>query len=68
MFLDPPYEQGLAISVLGVLAQGDWLAGGAMIVVESERSFSAAFPSEFQVLEEREYKDTKITYASYKTP
>jgi len=33
-FLDPPYDQGLAEMALAALAAGDWLAPGAVVVVE----------------------------------
>ncbi len=37
VFADPPYHMGLAAAALGVLASGNWLAGGAWIAVETAR-------------------------------
>jgi 16S rRNA (guanine966-N2)-methyltransferase len=61
VFLDPPYELGLATPTLKALVAGGWLAKEAMIVVEEALKAEVAAPSGLTRLEERSYGDTKIT-------
>ena len=60
-FLDPPYESGLANPTLAGLVAGEWLAKGALIVVEDAVKAQIAAPSALTRLDERAYGDTKIT-------
>ncbi len=64
VFLDPPYEKGLVVPTLQVLAEGDWLAAGAVLVIEAERDFVAILPKPYVLLDEKTYGDTKILYVS----
>lgn len=68
VFIDPPYEQDLIAPTLEALSMNDWLAANCMLVLESEKGFTAPLPEGFLVLDERDYKDTKITYVSYSNP
>ncbi|NBC21603.1 MAG: 16S rRNA (guanine(966)-N(2))-methyltransferase RsmD [Alphaproteobacteria bacterium] len=43
-FLDPPYGQGLAERALDVLASGDWVAAGALAIVETGAGETLAAP------------------------
>jgi 16S rRNA (guanine966-N2)-methyltransferase len=59
-FLDPPYGKGLAGPALTGLVAGDWLAPGAVVVVEEEARATIAAPEPLQLAEERIYGDAKI--------
>ncbi len=59
-FLDPPYGKGLAEPALEGLADGGWLAPGAMIVVEQGKAESPAEAPGAEELDRRVYGDTQI--------
>lgn len=59
VFLDPPYGKGLGEKALAALAEGGWIAPGALVVWE-ERGPQAA-PDGFRLLETRSYGETAIT-------
>ncbi|MDO5494356.1 MAG: 16S rRNA (guanine(966)-N(2))-methyltransferase RsmD [bacterium] len=63
VFIDPPYE--LAVDAdLASLAEGDWLAEGALVVVErSVRSPRPTFPDGLAEVSEKKYGDTVIWIA-----
>jgi 16S rRNA (guanine(966)-N(2))-methyltransferase RsmD len=63
VFIDPPYRQGLAEKVLGVLATSPLIDACSLIVVEF--SSREVLPSEFGVLrmfDRRVYGDTAIAF------
>ena len=55
VFLDPPYGQGLGERALASLAEGDWLAPEATIVLEDSRDAAIALPAGFVLDDRREY-------------
>ena len=59
-FLDPPYGKNLAAPTLKALVEGDWLAPGAVVVVEEDARVTIAAPEALRIVEERVYGDTKI--------
>ncbi|MCB2124572.1 MAG: 16S rRNA (guanine(966)-N(2))-methyltransferase RsmD [Rhodobacteraceae bacterium] len=59
VFLDPPYGKGLGEPALGSLAEGHWLAPGALIVWEE--GTPPLPPEGFTLLDQRRYGDTIIT-------
>lgn len=59
-FLDPPYGERLAEPALAALAEGGWLAPGAVVVVEEAARAAVAAPAALRLAEERVYGDTKI--------
>ncbi|MEZ5777548.1 MAG: 16S rRNA (guanine(966)-N(2))-methyltransferase RsmD [Paracoccaceae bacterium] len=59
VFLDPPYGRNLGEAALGSLAEGGWLARGALIVWEE--SGPPTMPGGFDLLDQRKYGDTTIT-------
>lgn len=65
-FCDPPYAKDLIAPCLEALEKGDWLNEGAIGVLESEKDWSLAGADKFEILSEKEYGDTKITYVAYK--
>src|SRR5262245_53566408 len=65
VFLDPPYEQGLAQRALVSAAQGGWLALGAVAVVEDSRRAIVGLPHGFSALEQRTWGDTQVVIARF---
>lgn len=65
VFLDPPYERGLAQRALASAAQGGWLAPEAVAVVEESRRATVALPPGFQALEQRTWGDTQAVLARF---
>ncbi len=59
VFLDPPYGKGLGEKALASLAEGQWLAPGALIVWEE--SAAPLPPGGFIMHDQRRYGDTLIT-------
>lgn len=64
-FCDPPYNKDLIKPTLGALVSGKWLAKGAIGVLETEKNWNGEMPKGFEVLSEKEYGDTKITFVEY---
>jgi 16S rRNA (guanine966-N2)-methyltransferase len=60
VFLDPPYGQGLIAPALDALTQAGWIAPGALIVAEMNRTDSLSSLAEFAVQDERRYGKAKI--------
>ena len=62
VFLDPPYGKGLAEKALVSARDGDWLAPGALIVVEEAADAAFMAPAGFEELERRRYDDTEVAF------
>jgi 16S rRNA (guanine966-N2)-methyltransferase len=65
VFLDPPYEQGLAQRALISAAAGGWLAPSAVAVIEDSRRTAMALPQGFAALEQRTWGDTQVLFARF---
>ena len=59
VFLDPPYGKRLGEAALAALADGGWLAPGALIVWEENTAPEP--PEGFAPLDQRRYGDTIVT-------
>lgn len=55
VFLDPPYNQGLAAPALAALADAGWIAEGTLCVVELSRDDTFDTPDGFEGVIERRY-------------
>jgi len=64
-FLDPPYGRGLAEPALAALADGGWLAPGALVVVEEDAAADLALPARFTPLDRRKAGDTQLVFARF---
>jgi 16S rRNA (guanine966-N2)-methyltransferase len=62
VFLDPPYGKGLAEKALSALANGGWLAEGAVAVVEQGSRDVAAAPEGFERLDERLWGVSRVSF------
>jgi 16S rRNA (guanine966-N2)-methyltransferase len=67
-FLDPPYAKGLGETALQRLAEGGWLAPGALVVFErgaGEADFEIAA---YEKLDARDYGAARVHFLSYSPP
>jgi 16S rRNA (guanine966-N2)-methyltransferase len=60
VFLDPPYGRGLAEKALTCARDGEWIAPGALVVVEEAAKAAVAVPAGFDELERRPYDDSEF--------
>ncbi len=61
-FLDPPYGKGLGEQTLARLAEGGWLAPGAILVFERGVSEPTLAVAGYEVLDERDYGAAKVWF------
>ena len=64
-FLDPPYHRGLAEYALNSLARGNWLASGALVIVEEASAAVFQPAAGFDLLERRDYGETEVIFLRY---
>lgn len=62
VFLDPPYNQGLARPALEALTKAGWIAGDTLICLELLKSEEAEAPPDFTRLDERKYGKAKLCF------
>jgi len=65
VFLDPPYGQELAEKALMSANRGNWIAPGALIVIEESRSWELDVSRgdilrDFEIIDRRDYGQTSI--------
>jgi len=60
VFVDPPYDRGLAELALASARDGGWLAADALVVVEESADAGFTAPDGFMELERRRYDDTEF--------
>jgi len=65
VFLDPPYDQGLAAPALTGLAGKGWLAPGAVVVCEVAAKEPLDPPRGFETVDERTYGAARIVFMRY---
>ncbi|ESR24965.1 16S rRNA (guanine(966)-N(2))-methyltransferase RsmD [Lutibaculum baratangense] len=66
VFLDPPYGKGLAQQALDSLARGQWLADGAIVVLEERAGETIALASGYTEEDRRDYGDTEIRFLRWR--
>jgi len=64
-FLDPPYARGLGETALAKLAEGGWLAPGAMIVFERGASEPGFSVEGFEPLDVRDYGAARVHFLRF---
>ncbi len=67
VFADPPYGKALAEVALTAIAQGNWLASNALVVVEEDRRAAFTPPVDFTQSERRTYGDTELVFLEFST-
>jgi 16S rRNA (guanine966-N2)-methyltransferase len=61
-FLDPPYGEGLGETALGRLADGCWLAPGAIAVLERGAGDPAVTPAGLELVDAREWGKARVSF------
>lgn len=61
-FLDPPYGRGLGEKALAALTEGNWLAPGALAVLEERAGVPVSPPPAFTELDRRTWGDTEVYF------
>ena len=65
-FIDPPYGKGLAEQALRVLAEGAWLAPGAVCVVEDTVEAPLDRPINYTEIDARTWGETSVRFLKFK--
>ncbi len=65
VFADPPYNKGLGDKALAGLVAGNWLAEGAVVVLEEAKSAEIIIPDQLEILTTRDYGDTTAHFLRY---
>lgn len=65
VFIDAPYKQGLSEKILINLDSKNWLASGALCMVELEKHEELSFPDSFELIDERIYAISKVVFLKY---
>jgi len=65
VFLDPPYDRGLAEKALASARAGGWLAPAALVVVEEAADAGFKPLDGFEELERRQYDDTELVFLRF---
>lgn len=63
IILDPPYGKNLGGKALAAAAEGGWIAKEALVVFEENAPQFA--PQGFELLDQRKYGDTHVTFLEY---
>ncbi len=66
-FLDPPYAKGLGERALERLAEGGWLADGAVVVFERGAEEGELEAPAYEVLDRRKYGAANVVFLRYST-
>lgn len=67
-FLDPPYAKGLGETALQRLAQGGWLAPGALVVFERGVGEPEFEVDAYEKLDARDYGAARVHFLRYSPP
>ncbi|MDO8461818.1 MAG: 16S rRNA (guanine(966)-N(2))-methyltransferase RsmD [Deltaproteobacteria bacterium] len=65
IFVDPPYDERLVNPTLRFIAREKLLAPGGRIIVEHSPREKITAPEDLQVVDERKYGQTLITFLTY---
>lgn len=68
VFADPPYGKGLGEAAITAAITDDWLADGAVIVLEESTDATINWPPHCTELDRRCYGKTQIAIAQYAKP
>jgi len=61
-FLDPPYGKGMGEKALAHLASGNWLAAGALVVLERGAGEAGLVAPGFEALDLRDYGAARVHF------
>ena len=60
VFMDPPYNENLAVPALTALQRAGWLAEGALISLKVMKSEAVTLPDGFAILDDRTYGKARL--------
>jgi 16S rRNA (guanine966-N2)-methyltransferase len=66
VLMDAPYRAGLSEPALAALAEGGWLADGALVVVELAAKEPLDLPAGFEELDMRSYGAARVVFARWR--
>ena len=64
VFIDPPYGKELGSAALASLLDGQWLSPKATIIIEESTGATISIPPQLELLDVREYGDTKVMFCT----
>jgi len=65
LLADPPYGQGLGEKAVAAAASGNWLAPGAIAVVEESKDSGFKWPANFEALDVLSWGGTEAHFGRY---
>lgn len=65
LFADPPYSQGLGEKAMLSAHAGNWLAAGALAILEERADINPVVDPVFKLLESRTFGDTRMDFFRY---
>ncbi len=61
VFMDPPYEMGLAPKTMQSLLDGGWIKDGGVVIVEHSKREDIEAPAPFIMIDKRDYNNTYLS-------
>jgi 16S rRNA (guanine966-N2)-methyltransferase len=65
IFMDPPYDKGLATKAINSMLDNSWIANNALIVIEELIKVELKLPTEFTFLDKRAYGKTAVSFYQF---
>lgn len=62
VLMDPPYNQNLVTPTLESIAKSGWVKKGGLVVAEYGKKDIVKTPESFELLDEREYNNTRLSF------
>ena len=62
VLMDPPYQTGLAASVLRALRSGAWVSDTVLVMVEQKADEAIVSDPNWEVIDDRKYGDTRLLF------
>ena len=66
VFLDPPYEEKIAMSSLEALGTAGWIANKGICVIETRANQPLKTPSQFETLDQRKFGAVQLSFLRYR--
>ena len=66
IIIDPPYGKGLAQGSINIIKKFNLIKGSGIIVVESDHKENLSLPVEFNLIKEKVYGKTKVSFINWK--
>ena len=66
IIIDPPYGKGMAQESINIIKKFNLIKGSGIIVVESDHKENLSLPVEFNLIKEKVYGKTKVSFINWK--